>query len=392
MILDNTINRNMRIQIDGTNTLNKGAELMLVAIIEEIEKKYPDSVIIYNSNHSNEKKLIIKTGLTIIKRFWLKNSRIPIAILSRLKLPYVFFTSKHASKNIDVVLDASGFQFSDQWNYSQERLEKLEKYFSSLKSYGSKIVLLPQALGPFNTEAGKRSVEIINKYSDIIIAREQVSFDYVVNAGANVAKVWKYPDFTLLVKGTLPEKYIHLVGKVCIIPNKKMVTHTKTRSNEYLNFLKKIIYEFKDLGKDVFLLNHEGLGDFEICKEINGMLSNPLEIVTDLNAKEVKGVIGASFITVSSRFHGVASALSQEVPCLATSWNHKYKMLFEDYDQHERIINVDEDWERTKDKIHEVFYKHNEIKSVLGLKKIFLSSEIEHMWNKIWATVFDSQQ
>lgn len=374
----------MIIQIDGTNTLNKGAELMLVAIIEQIESKYPEANVIYNSNHSNEDKLRIKSDLNIRKRFWLKNSRLPIAVLSRLKLPYSFFTSKHPSKNIDIVLDASGFQFSDQWNYSNERLKNLENYLIKLKQYGSKIVFLPQALGPFHTKAGKKSIEIINEFSDIIIAREQVSFDYIINAGANTSKVWKYPDFTLLVEGILPEKYMHLKGKVCIIPNKKMVTHTTAGSSQYLNFLQKVILEFKGLDKDIFLLNHEGLGDLKICKEINNLFGNSLEIVTGLNAKEVKGVIGVSFITVSSRFHGVASALSQGVPCIATSWNHKYKMLFQDYDQYDRIINVDEDWEDTKTKIHKLFNDYNFIKEELRSKKAVLTGEIEGMWNKIW--------
>lgn len=377
----------MIIQIDGTNTLNKGAELMLVAVIEQVEKKFPNANVIYNSNHSNGDELIVKSDLNIKKRFWLKNSRLPIAILSRLKLSYTFFTSKHPSRNIDVVLDAAGFQFSDQWNYSSERLKNLENYFYKLKQYGSKIIFLPQALGPFDTIAGKKSVEIVNRYADIIIAREQVSFDYLINAGADISKVWKHPDFTLLVKGILPEEYSHLRGKVCVIPNKKMITHTKAENSQYLNFIKKVILEFKELDKEVFLLNHEGLGDLKICKEINNLFDNSLEIVTDLNAKEVKGVIGASFITVSSRFHGVASALSQGVPCLATSWNHKYKMLFQDYDQFDQIINVEENWEDTKIRIHEIFKNHDDIKNKLYSKKAILAIEIEEMWNKIWETI-----
>lgn len=375
----------MIIQIDGTNTLNKGAELMLVAIIEQIEEKYPRAKVIYNSNHTNEKKLNIKTDLNIKKRFWLKNGRLPIALLSRLKLPYTFFTSKYALKNIDIVLDASGFQFSDQWNYSKERLNILENYLRDLKKYKSKIVFLPQALGPFETEPGKKAVEIINEFSDIIIAREQISYDYVINAGANKKKVWKHPDFTLLVKGIFPEKYNHLKGKVCIIPNIKMVTHTNAGDSEYLEFLKKIILVFKELGKDVFILNHEGSGDLKICNQLNSLFDDSLEIVTDLNAKEVKGVIGASFITVSSRFHGVASALSQGVPCLATSWNHKYKMLFQDYDQQDQIINVNDDWLTTRIKVIETFNNHKEINKALSAKKESLAIEIQSMWNKIWS-------
>ena len=318
------------------------------------------------------------------KRFWLKNSRIPIAILSRLGLSYTFFTSKHASKGVDLVLDAAGFQFSDQWNYSDERLKTLNNYFKALKENNSKIVLLSQALGPFDTKSGKNSVKIINKYVDIIIAREKVSYKYVIGAGAEKSKVWQYPDFTLLVEGILPEKYDFVKGKICIVPNKKMVTHTGAGSIEYLNFLKKVILEFKSLGKDIFLLNHEGEGDLNICKQINAQFEDDISIVSGLNAKEVKGVIGASFMTVSSRFHGIASALSQGVPCLATSWNHKYQMLFEDYNQFDNIINVEDLWNVTQLKIHETFKNHTEISSILNSKKKELSVEIQSMWEKIW--------
>ena len=144
-----------------------------------------------------------------------------------------------------------------------------------------------------------------------------------------------------------------------------------------------MIIEFKSLGKDIFLLNHEGEGDLQLCKQINAQFEDDILIISGLNAKEVKGIIGASFMTVSSRFHGVASALSQAVPCLATSWNHKYQMLFEDYNQFDNILNVEDSWDKTQFKIHEIFMNHTEISAMLNSKKSELSIEIQSMWEKI---------
>lgn len=375
----------MRIQIDGTNTLNKGAELMLYAVLEEIEKKHPNAFVNYNSNFVGEKKLKIESPLNIKKRVALHYGKLPKAILRRLKLPYTYFMSKYPLDNIDLVLDAAGFQFSDQWDYSNEDLIVLEKYYKNLKKKGTKIVFLPQAFGPFETVAGKRLVEIINKYADLIIAREKISYQNLLGAGAKKDKIWLYSDFTLLVKGYLPEKYDIIKGGVCIIPNKRMITHTKTGSLQYIDFMEQIIRNIQKKGKEVFFLNHEGKEDLDMCNKINAKFNNRLKIISGLDSKEVKGVIGASFLVISSRFHGVASALNQNVPCLATSWNHKYEMLFEDFDQRNRILDVNNEVLSELSKIENVFNDYVNIKKRLQERKSELGKQTNEMWDKIWS-------
>ncbi len=377
----------MKIQIDGTNTLNKGAELMFYAVLEQVENRYPEAIINYNTNYAGESRLNISTSLKIEKRRALHLGKYPAAILRRLKLPYTYFSSKHPLEDIDVVLDAAGFQFSDQWNYSDESLNNLERYYKNLKKTGAKIIFLPQALGPFKTNAGIRTVNIVSTYANLIFAREKISYQYFLDAGGNKEKILTTTDFTLLVKGSLPEKYKHLEGNVCIIPNKKMVTHAENDSLEYITFLEKVIQKIQNRGKQVFILNHEGKGDLKICNKINSRFKNKLEVVTGLNAKEVKAVIGISSFVISSRFHGVASALNQGIPCLATSWNHKYEMLFNDFGQKNRILQIENDITLEFEKIDDVFNNYIEIKETLLSKKEVLIQQVEDMWNSIWQLI-----
>lgn len=374
------------IQIDGTNTLNKGAELMLYAILEQIECRYPNAVVFYNFNEVGESHSI-DTKHKLRKRWGLRFGRYPAAVLRRLHLPHTYFTAQHAKGGLDLVLDGAGFQFSDQWNYSTDRLDKLENYYRRLKRKGTKIVLLPQAFGPFRTDSGKRIVEIISRYVDIIIARERISYNYLVEAGAAEEKIWLYPDFTSLVKGTFPNRFNTLRDRVCIIPNRKMVTHASSNMEQYLNFLKQIILAIEEGGKQVFLLNHEGRGDLTFCNEINERLNGKYTVATGLNAKEVKGLIGASSLVISSRFHGVASALNQGVPCLATSWNHKYEMLFEDFGQQGNILQVGAPWNETHVKLTNILSAHDKIQRALIVEKEKLSLQTEKMWDRIWQRV-----
>ena len=376
----------MKIQIDGTNTANKGAELMLYAILQEIEKRFSHSEIFYNPN-SVDNPIPIQTDLDLKIRFPMNSKlrRYPLGVLRRLGLPHSYFTPKYANRNIDIVLDGGGFQFSDQWNYSTKALDILEKYYSRLKENNTKLIFLSQAFGPFKTENGKRSVGIISKYADLIIARESVSFDYLTSAGADLSKLVCFPDFTIAVNGSNVDRYSHLKGKVCIIPNKKMLTHATSSSVDYLLFVKSLIQVIESKGLEVFLLNHESKGDFKLCTEINRHFDNRLEILTDLNALEVKGIIGISYAVISSRFHGVASALSQGIPCMATSWNHKYEMLFKDYKQSDMILKLDEIGDLSDVLFKILDYDSNsKIKSQLLMEKPRIAKLVSVMWDKIW--------
>ena len=251
----------------------------------------------------------------------------------------------------------------------------------------TKIFFLTQAFGPFKTKEGKRSVEILGNYCDIIFAREEKSYEHLINSNIDPEKVKISCDFTFKVSGIIPSKYEHLKNGIAIIPNKKMITHGSNNSNNYLNLFMRLIDSFKDKNEKVFLLNHEGKGDNLICELINSKLEEQLEIVTNCAAKEIKGIIGNSKITVSSRFHGVASSLIQGVPCLATSWNHKYEMLFKLFDQKDCIIHSNEDFHISLQKLNNIYENYNLRRIDIENKKPELVAKINNMWYIIFVNL-----
>lgn len=128
------------------------------------------------------------------------------------------------------------------------------------------------------------------------------------------------------------------------------------------------------------MLNHEGFRDKDLCYQINAVNETKIPVVSGITAQEVKGLIGNSHTVISSRFHGVVSALSQGVPCLATSWSHKYEMLFKDFGQEDRILTEAADWVINKGKIVAIEQNHETIAENIKAVKASLLLKTKKMW------------
>jgi polysaccharide pyruvyl transferase WcaK-like protein len=389
--------KRINIRIDGTGTAyNKGSELMLHAILKEIEKEYPDADVCYNYNfflEYGQSASYFKTSLHLYNSILCKKGFFKIlkllhvpGIISKLFNGYDIVTRVNYLPpiNVDVLMDASGFSVSDQFVPHDNKYPLLyEKYYSTLKSNGTKIIFLPQAFGPVESEYTKNKVVIINKYSDLVFARERVSYDYLSKSGLNNEKLKLYPDFTCLIKGIIPLEYTKYKNYVCIIPNNKMIEKGVTTENKYLLFLDVIVNLCLESGKNVLVINHGGPEDNAICSLIADKYKLP--VVGDINAIIIKGIISEAYIVISSRFHGVASALSSCVPCLATSWSHKYQLLFEDYKQEDCLLDIN-DLALCKDRANYVLDIENNqnIRNRLVVELDTNKKKVNEMWKLIW--------
>lgn len=104
-----------------------------------------------------------------------------------------------------------------------------------------------------------------------------------------------------------------------------------------------------------------------------------------MNALEVKGLIANSYMVISSRFHGVASALNSAVPCLATSWSHKYEMRFKDFGQENCVLDL-QNFPLTLGQIRPFLdseTNHQIREQLIGAKRK-ITLETNAMWETIW--------
>uniref|UniRef100_A0A486XXF6 Polysaccharide pyruvyl transferase domain-containing protein n=1 Tax=Rheinheimera sp. BAL341 TaxID=1708203 RepID=A0A486XXF6_9GAMM len=380
----------MLIEVRGVQFVNKGAELMLYAVLEQIKQHWPDSrlVLAPNSNSPYEKRAV----LGALQRMPLRKGGIDVNRYSR-------FVPKRLRRwlqshfgivfacDIDVVLDASGFAYGDQWTEGNSKFlcAELHHFVRMNKAY----ILLPQAFGPFSRDSEAARLKLALPEATLICARDESSFDHVQKLIGDVPNLVQFPDFTNLVTGEVPSYFKGGEKKVLIIPNSNMLS---TRNNyghwqtTYIGVLVNAVNLSMELGFKPVLLNHEGEADAQVCRQV-AKLSAPkdIEIITELDPLKVKGIIGASKAVICSRFHGCVSALSQGIPCLGTSWSHKYERLFEEYGQLDALLPADTNFEQLQEKLQQVINNANN--PVFAAKRKYLEQQSNLMWQQVAAVV-----
>lgn len=384
----------MKIYITGTNFSNKGAELMLYAILQEIERRFPDAevVIPYTNSLKELQKAQLRTKLKFRQRknwrLWKIYNRLHLqGICNKLHIPFYYFTNQAVIKNVDYILDAEGYKFGDKckWGYTDNNIHIWERYFRCVKKNNIKHIFLPQAFGPFDSNAGKYIVSLMSKYLDLVIAREEISYNYLLNEGFNVSKLLQYTDFTSLREGVVIQRFSNLNGGIAIVPNMQMVNTGAMSKKSYLSMLINITAACVKTGKICYFLNHGGYSDYEISMQVNKIMNLNLPILTNLDALEIKGVISTAYAVITARYHALASSLNNCVPALACSWSHKYEMLYKDYGLSGFIIES-ENQSEIENKIISFLQPENIAKIRMQLIPAVesIKKRTHEMWDKVW--------
>lgn len=323
----------MVIQITGTNTWNKGAELMHKAIIEHYANHKVEIVVGNEFGNFNDRAKYNNRINPKIKR--IGRAKLGLSLLPK---PFKSQLGIIDNEDVNAILDASGFAFGDQ--HPIKRSIDFSKFLLEQKRKGKKVILMPQALGPFQKEESKDTFQKIASSADLIFARDKISFEHAVNAvGEFASKIKIAPDFTNLVKPQLSYDSIKS-NAVVVVPNDRMLEKASNEEEQktYINQMAEIIVHFRKRGFSPKFLLH-GIDDERLINILKSKLDFPIEIIKETNPVQIKKILGESRFVVASRFHGLVSALSQGVPCIGTSWSHKYEMLFMDYGVEKFLLN-----------------------------------------------------
>ena len=241
---------------------------------------------------------------------------------------------------VDAVLDAAGFAYGEPWPATN--LETLARASSRWRKQGTKLILLPQSFGKFDSQRERSCICTIAANSTRVFARDAVSLEALRAATHNAGRLELSPDFTVSLPAIRPADAARWRETISIVPNAKMLQRTDdiTRAR-YLPFLRECIRQIESRGLRSAIVLHEMKSDRALAHELLGSTQS-VELIVEDDPQRIKGILGACHASIGSRYHGLVSSLSQGVPSLATSWSHKYQELLTDYVCSDAFANLRE--------------------------------------------------
>lgn len=369
----------MMILIRGVSFRGFGAELMIRAIVEHVRLQGRDiqcAVLMMGSFAQRAEYGL----LTVLPRKRLGRSALAAALMAPSFRGAYGLAS---DSDLDVILDASGFAYSDQWG--SERARDLLGEARRWKAAGKKIVLLPQAFGPFHAADGRESMRRALGLVDLVYARDQQSMHHLETLNAN-ATVHVAPDFTGSVSARCPDDIRALAPYVCVAPNRRMLDMTDARTSEsYVHQLSRVIAILREHRVTVVLTSHPGSDDEVICEELGASAGTGWRHFCSRDVAAMKGVLGQSEFVIGSRYHFLASGLNQGVPCIGAGWSHKYDELFVSYGCPELLVSVADGepaFRRALDIVLDPG-RRADIRKRLGQAAAVVQAETAAMWNRV---------
>ncbi|MGQ4276492.1 polysaccharide pyruvyl transferase family protein [Pseudidiomarina sp. E22-M8] len=373
----------LNVEVKGISFANKGAELMLHAIIAQFAERGVEARFVVEPTGPYDRRVAF--GLWQKSRYIRKriNLLTPVSWLPQ-RFRHMFGIINESE--LDLVLDASGFAFGDQWS-PLIAWDRLGSTIARLRARGIPVIVLPQALGPFKQSASAKAFAPVLEHANLVYPRDDQSYEFCEKLSNDTFNLKRCPDFTNLIKGLPANEFDPEHHQVCFIPNSKML-EKRQDGDRYINFMVAAISAAQKADKKPFILIHEAAADRRLTAQIQDKLDQTVPVLDPGHALKIKWIIGQSHSVVSSRFHGLVSALSQGVPVLATGWSHKYHELLADYGCAEQLIDIaDGDTDALNALQHLLTddEQHQRLKTTIIEQGKWQRDAVTEMWNEVFA-------
>jgi hypothetical protein len=368
------------IEIKGINFDNHGAAMMLLAARERVGDVNRLAAVA-----ASDYDVRASYGLyQIIRRAGPVNlnpliERVPARLRRRIGLV--------TDGEIDAVLDASGFAYGDDWGAAKIR-DRLYPALDRRKRTGMPVILLPQAMGPFEKEDVRKAFARVIDEASLVFVRDASTQAYVEGTFGARANVRRCPDFTIGLQGLRDPRHAKFVGRPAIVPNHMMVRNADaTTRTLYVDLLAASAAAARKAFGEPFVALHDARQDSALAAELSERLGK-LDQLTEHRPQVMKGVLADSAVVIGSRFHALVGALSHGTPVVAFGWSHKYAELLTDFGCPEALVAVETGAE---EKVHDLFKalitNRPKYSARLQDRAAGLKAQVATMWDHVAETL-----
>jgi hypothetical protein len=325
----------MLIDIRGFNPQNLGSCLMLLAAQERLSRAFPAARISVALG-TDDLRLARphRERFGVVGRWPRRWKRLDVGWLGEVvpeSLQRAFSMTR--DQDFRAVVDLSGFAYGDFWG--EGKLERrLGRHITQWKREGRKVVLLPQAFGPFENGALADGMRRVLDNADLVFPRDRVSREHLTRLGSGSRALDQFPDFTHEVPAISGPDDPKAGTYVCLIPNSKLTVGKPAADvARYLDFFVEAATKLTaQLGVGAVMLRFGGAEDAALIDSLLARMDPKPRCFFVDDARHAKALIANSVATVSSRFHAIMSALGAGIPTLSVGWSHKYGEALSEYD------------------------------------------------------------
>jgi len=342
--------------IGATLSGNKGASAMLESSLQHLRKKDADAhfdvLTVYPDQDSelNEDEDVsildaspLRLGTVINGAALLHRVIPPLRPRMEEAVPEV-----GALARADILLDEGGITFVD--GRGKFLIYNIATVLPALFTR-TPVFKVAQAMGPFETFANRTAAKFILPRMAMIIARGDVTLRHLRELGLGNVRRGADLAFTLEVSKRDIESVSSQVDMsffsggnvVGFAPSVVLAKSSAKAGRDYVAETARTIDHITDvLDRPVLLLAHSARrgteknhnNDLPVCRAIVESVASPEKVMfvdEELNARELRCLIGMCDVFVASRFHAMISALAQATPVVVIGWSHKYGEVMADF-------------------------------------------------------------
>ena len=387
----------MKLEIHGAGFQNKGAQLMLRAVLGRLATAEPVVHACMSPTPAAPYRDRAQYGLFQIfpiplgrrQRSFRPRFLASRAIGSVLPGPWLEPFGLVTYSELQGLLDLSGYAFGDVFSWRQARAVALRAEYFSRR--GLPVVFLPQMVGPFDRTDTAREFRRICAASSAFFVRDEASLAAAIAAGASEEKIQLAPDLTIFEEpDPLLVQRIEDEPFALLVPNRNVLTKDGHGWGEH--YLDRLVAAGKLLQArkvTVRVLIHGAEADDAPLAEVltERLDLDPSRILTDADPTRLKAWIARAELIVASRFHAVVAALSTGTPSITLGWAHKYEYLHRDFQVGELVLSS----EHPQARLEELIDRCLDPRSASGLRSRMVAAKdsmhprLTRMWDRVFS-------